>query len=88
MQFLRRYFICLCLNDFDKNVYVFFVCTKAGVLQEEHLSTPSDEECDVDPLQPIKRRRMISTDPLLGKPSLNYSKRIMCRPPIRRMLNK
>lgn len=49
----------------------------------------SDEEGDgTDPLQPIKRRRITSIDAKsIDRMAMKYQKRIMCRPPIRRMLN-
>lgn len=60
-----------------------------GVLREKNPATQTEdeeeEESEIDPLQPIKRRRITSVDS--SSDHLNYRKRIMCRPPIRRMLN-
>lgn len=58
-----------------------------GILRDQPKLTPSTEENDTDPLQPIKRRRITSLDSPTDRIAMNYRKRIMCRPPIRRMLN-
>ncbi|XP_031623403.1 mitosis initiation protein fs(1)Ya isoform X2 [Contarinia nasturtii] len=76
-------------NDSDASHVIIKRCASfTGVLREQNISNLCDDGSEVDPLQPIKRRRITSTDSPLGEPSMNYSKRIMCRPPIRRMLNK
>lgn len=64
-----------------------------GVLREKNTSptststSTSDEEVEIDPLQPIKRRRITSIDTSINRTAIGYRKRIMCRPPIRRMQN-
>lgn len=59
----------------------------AGVLREKNTSAASEDENEIDPLQPIKRRRLTSIDTSINTTAAGYRKRIMCRPPIRRMLN-
>lgn len=60
-----------------------------GVLREKNvLESDDDEEDKNDPLQPLKRRRITSIDAKsIDRMTMKYRKRIMCRPPIRRMLN-
>lgn len=55
-----------------------------GILREED-PTAALEDNELDTLQPIKRRRITSMDPSSESAEENYSKRIMCRPPIRKM---
>lgn len=61
-----------------------------GVLREKSALELSDdeEETTSDPLQPQKRRRITSITPnSVDRMAKSYRKRIMGRPPIRRMLN-
>lgn len=52
------------------------------------LESSDDEGDENDPLRPIKRRRITSIDAKsVDRMAMKYQKRILCRPPIRRMLN-
>lgn len=52
-------------------------------MREQNPSSSPEDDSELDPLQPIKRRRIASIE----STKVNYNKRIMCRPPIRRMRN-
>lgn len=73
-------------SNLSKNSFVF--CS-LGFVRENNVLESSDDDADGgDPLQPIKRRRITSIDAKsIDRMALKYQKRIMCRPPIRRMLN-
>lgn len=67
-----------------------FHCLQSlGFVREKNVLESSDDDADGgDPLQPIKRRRITSIDAKsIDRMTMKYRKRIMCRPPIRRMLN-
>ncbi|XP_055306075.1 mitosis initiation protein fs(1)Ya isoform X2 [Sitodiplosis mosellana] len=76
-------------EDVKSHVIIKRCASFTGILREKNPQTPSDgEESESDSSQPIKRRRVTSIDTLdASLEPANYRKRIMCRPPIRRMLN-
>lgn len=74
-------------NRSNKHFHGFYVI---GFVRDKNVLESSDDDADDDgdPLQPIKRRRITSIDAKsIDRMALKYKKRIMCRPPIRRMLN-